>query len=113
VIIDGSRGDLDRVILSQQIEPLVLAGKDETDRLIRYAITLVEAHDQLSGCLEAEFRSLMWALTRRGGCSTIDDLLGDSAFVSSLVSTRRKLTRAAERFQVMFGLRTTPKCLMP
>ena len=39
------------------------------------------------------FVSLMWALTRHGGRSTIDDLLGDSALVSSLASTRRKLTR--------------------
>ena len=112
VITDGSRGDLDRVILAQQIEPLVQAGKDETDRLIRYAITLVEAHEQLSGCLEAAFRSLMWALTRRSGRSTTVDLLGDSAFVSSLASTRRKLTRAAKRFQiVMSELKDHPQVL--
>lgn len=112
VITDGSRGDLDRAILAQQIEPLVRAGKDETDRLVRYAISLVEAHEQLSGCLEAAFRSLMWGLTRRGGRSTTDDLLGDSAVVTSLASTRRKLTRAAKRFQiVMSELKDHPQVL--
>ena len=103
VLTTGSRGDLDREILAQQIDSLVKDGKDDTDRLIRYAVSLIEAHEQVSGYLEAAFRGLMWGLTRRGGRSTIDDLLGDSTLASSLASTRRKLTVVAKRFQVVMS----------
>lgn len=101
ILANGSRGDLDREILGQQLNSLVQDGKDETDRLIRYAISLIEEHEQVSGYLEAAFRGLMWALTRRGGRSTMDDLLGDSTLASSLASTRRKLTGVAKRFQIV------------
>lgn len=112
VLETSSRGELDREILAQQIDSLVHDGKDETDRLIRYTVSLIEAHEQVSGHLEAAFRGLMWGLTRRGGRSTIDDLLGDSILSSSLTSTRRKLTVVAKRFQiVMSQLKDHPQVL--
>ncbi|MBM4091691.1 MAG: hypothetical protein FJ276_20030 [Planctomycetes bacterium] len=103
VTATGSRGDLDRAILAQQIDSHVRAGDDEVDRLIRYAVALIEAYEQVSGYLESTFRGLMWALTRRGGRSTGDDLLGDSTVLSHLAATRRKLTGVAERFQSLMS----------
>jgi|GEM_PF-992120 len=112
VLTNGSRGELDREILFQQIDSHVQNGTNETDRLIRYAVSLIETHEQVSGHLEAAFRGLMWALTRRGGRSTIDDLLGDSTLASALAWTRRKLTGVAKRFQtIMAELKEHPQVL--
>jgi hypothetical protein len=99
----GSRGDLDRAILAQQIAARVQGGEDEIDRLIRYTVALIEAYEQVSGFAESAFRGLMWALTRRGGRSTVDDLLGDSTVVSHLASTRRRLAGVAKRFQSLLS----------
>jgi len=99
----GSRGDLDRAILAQQIDAHVQTGENEVDRLIRYTVALIEAYEQVSGHLESAFRGLMWALTRRGGRSTGDDLLGDSTVISNLAATRRKLTGVAKRFQSLIS----------
>ncbi len=103
VIANGSRGELDREILSQQMQAQVRGGEDEVDRLIRFAVQLIEAFEQVSGHTESVFRGLMWALTRRGGRSSVDDLLSDSILASHLASTRGKLVRAAERFQSLLS----------
>ena len=102
VTATGSRGDLDRAILAQQIDAHVQGG-DEVDRLIHYTVNLIEVYEQVAGHAESAFRGLMWALTRRGGRSTADDLLGDSTLASSLGSTRRKLSRVAKRFQSLMS----------
>ena len=103
VTATGSRGDLDRTILAQQIDERVKNGDDDVDHLIRYAVALIESYEQVSGELESTFRGLMWAMTRRGGRSTVDDLLGDSVVISHLVSRRRKLGIAAKQFQSLMS----------
>jgi hypothetical protein len=110
--VTGSRGDLDRTILAQQIDMQVRNGNDDVDRLICYAVSLIESYEQVSGGLESAFRGLMWALTRRGGRSTADDLIGDSTVISHLASVRRKLAVAAKDFQsLMSKLRNHPQAL--
>ena len=99
----GSRGDLDRAILAQQIDAHVQNGADDIDRLIRYSVALIETYEQVSGHVESAFRGLMWTLTRRGGRSTVDDLLGDSSLASNLTSTRRSLSGVAKRFQSLLS----------
>lgn len=112
VTATGSRGDLDRAILAQQIDACVQGGEDDIDRLISYSVRLIEAYEQVSGHVESAFRGLMWALTRRGGRSTASDLLGDSTLASNLKSTRRKLTSVAKRFQsLMSDLNEHPQVL--
>jgi hypothetical protein len=103
VATSGSRGDLDRAILAQQISGYLQFAQDDVDRLIRYAIALIEVHEQVSGCLESAFRGLMWALTRRGGRSMGNDLLGDSTLVGHFRATRRGLTDIASRFQTLIS----------
>jgi hypothetical protein len=103
VAVSGARGDLDRAILAQQISGYLQSAQDDVDRLIRYAITLIEVHEQVSGYLESAFRGLMWALTRRGGRSTGNDLLGDPTLVGLLRGNRRGLTEMASRFQTLIS----------
>ena len=100
---NGPRGDLDRAILAQHIHVCVKHGRDEVDRLIRYAVVLIDTYEQISGHLEVAFRDLMWALTRHGGRSPADDLLRDSTLASRLASTRRSLTGVATRFQTVLS----------
>lgn len=99
VTATGSRGDLDRTVLVQQVESHLAGSDDRVDREIRYSVGLIDAYEQVSGLAESAFRSLMWALTRRGGRSTADELLGDSIVASHLTTTRRQLTAAAQRLQ--------------
>jgi hypothetical protein len=103
ITASGSRGDLDRAILAQQIDKHLKNSRDEVDRLIRFAVSLIEAYEQVSGELESAFRGLMWALTRRGGRSTADELLGDSTMILHLESRRKKLTAAVRRFQSLMS----------
>ena len=102
VTANGSRGDLDREILAQ-VQASVQDSDDEIDHLIRYVVELIDAYEQVSVHLESVFRGLMWALTRRGGRSSVDDLLGDSMLTSNLVRTRRRLTGVAKRLQTLMS----------
>lgn len=112
VTANGSRGDLDREILAQQMQLDVKGGEDDVDRLICYTVQLIEAYEQVSGHAESAFRGLMWALTRRGGRGTVHDLLGDSVLASSLSSTRGKMARVGKRFQsLMLAIREHPQVL--
>ena len=103
VSVSGSRGDLDRAILAQKISGYLQSAQDDVDRLIRYTIALIDVHEQVSGYLESAFRGLMWALTRRGGRSTGNDLLGDPTLVGLLRGNRRGLTEMASRFQTLIS----------
>ena len=76
---------------------------EEVDRLIQYTVRLIESYEQVSGLMEAVFRGLIWALSHRGGLSTLEDLLGDAALASHLASTKRKLPRAATQFQSLMA----------
>ena len=112
VTANGTRGDLDREILAQQMQAHVQGEEDEVDRLIRYTVQLIEAYEQVSGYAESAFRGLLWALTRRGGRSTVDELLGDSVLASNLALTRGKLTRVAKQLQSMLtDLKEHPQVL--
>ena len=102
VTANGSRGDLDREILAQ-VQASVQDSDDEIDHLIRYVVELIDAYEQVSVHLESVFRGLMWALTRRGGRSSVDDLLGDSMLTSNLVRTRRRLTGVTKRLQTLMS----------
>lgn len=104
VLANGSRGELDREILVHQVNSQVRHSDDGTDRLIHYAVGLIDAHEQVSGYLEVVFRGLTWALTRRGGRGTLNELLADPVLSSKLISTRRKLTGAAKSFQMVLSM---------
>lgn len=103
VSMSGSRGDLDRTILAQQIKKHVSSSDTDVDHLIHYTVSLIDSYEQVSGELESAFRVLMWAMTRRSVRTTADDLLGDSSVLARLTACRRKLTVAAKDFQSLIS----------
>lgn len=96
---NGSRGDVDRTILVQQIGQSVRDEQDQVDRLIHYTIRLIDAYEQVCGCLESTFRGVIWALTHRNGQAKVNDLLSDVVLVPHLTSIHRDLVAASHRFQ--------------
>ncbi|HND51598.1 MAG TPA: hypothetical protein PLV92_04345 [Pirellulaceae bacterium] len=91
-----SRKTADQTVLFDHVKPR-LSGRDQQDKEIGFAIALIDAYEQVSGALEAAFRGLLWALTRRGGRGTAADLLGDTMLTGPLASTRKRLATASAR----------------
>lgn len=99
LIGSSGRGQVDRQILVRDLRPVLRSGEDEVDRLIDYAIGLIDAYEQVGGQLESAMRGLLWALTHRGGRATQADLVGDPILASLLRRVRADLRKATIRLE--------------
>lgn len=97
LLAEGARGHVERRILVSQIQPRLDADEVAVDRTIQYVIHLIEAYEQVGGCLESVFRSLLWGLTHRNGQATPAVLLADPVLSRHVSAIRRKLISAKRR----------------
>jgi hypothetical protein len=99
LIGSSGRGQVDRQILVCDLRSMLDLGEEGVDRLIEYAIGLIDAYEQVGGHLESVMRGLLWALTHRGGRATPAELLVDRTLASHLDQARAKLQQASSRLK--------------
>ncbi|REJ74579.1 MAG: hypothetical protein DWQ34_06775 [Planctomycetota bacterium] len=100
---NGSAGGLDQMILAQELPDRIRGAEEDVDRLILYTANLIDSFEQLAGHLESAFRGLLWALTHRGGRSTVDQLLADPSLAQHIDTSRDSLAAATTRFHSLMS----------
>lgn len=93
------RGVVERHVLCYGIAPQVRGSKQEEDRVIHLNIRLANAYERIAGLLEHAFNGIRFALTRRNGYATLDELQAHPSLQPLLRSVGSQLPKVAHRLR--------------
>lgn len=104
------RGVQERHVLCEGVAPQVRTSKQEEDRVIFLNIRLANAYERIAGLLENAFNGIRFALTRRNGYATLEELQADPSLQRLLRSVGSQLQKAAHHLhKLIMEISTVPQ----